>query len=482
MMIEGAWRHLWGLYGLQAVTVSRMAGEASDQARSYGRSAGLLTGALGTAGILAYLFFVVASHSLPEEDYGRVVVLWSATFLFLSVLFRPVEQLLARSVADLEERRRPIQHACRVAAVIQIALATAFCIAALAAKSAIVDKAFDGKELFFWVLFGAVLGFAASYFARGFFAGTRRMAWYAALLLVEGSVRLGLALAVAVGIYNGVTPVALAIAIAPFASLLVVPLALRSKRLQTPTDDQSVGVSTAADATGGFSVAEGGGFALAVLLIMLSEQVLLNSGVLWVRGSESAAAAGFIFNVLMIARAPVVLFQAVAASLLPHLTRLRSRGDETSDEAFALSINMTILVIAGFSAVVVLGLLAVGPTVMQIAFSDKFEYDRLALLIVGVGMGLYLTAATLSQAALAQGQIRRAAACWVLSSLVFVGINLTSTMSAFRNVEVGFAVSAALLCLGLFALYRQPRAARDPIRPGSTHEIEARLLAADDIT
>ena len=143
--------------------------------------------------------------------------------------------------------------------------------------------------------------------------------------------------------------------------------------------------------------------------MMLSEQVLVSSGALFVRAAEGAAAAGFIFNVLLIARAPLVLFQAVAASLLPHLTRLRARGDETSEEAFRASLVNTMLLIAGFAAVVTLGVLAIGPQVMQLAFGDQFEYDRLGLAIVSVGMGFYLVAASLNQAVLAQGQARRAA-------------------------------------------------------------------------
>ena len=60
---------------------------------------------------------------------------------------------------------------------------------------------------------------------------------------------------------------------------------------------------------------------------MFSEQTFLNAGPLIVRSLEGAAAAGFIFNVLMIARAPLQLFQAVSTSLLPHLTSLH-HGDE----------------------------------------------------------------------------------------------------------------------------------------------------------
>ena len=74
---------------------------------------------------------------------------------------------------------------------------------------------------------------------------------------------------------------------------------------------------------GDLTLGSGGAFAGAVLLMMLSEQVLVSSGALFVRAAEGAAAAGFMFNILLVARAPLVLFQAVAASLLPHLTSQR---------------------------------------------------------------------------------------------------------------------------------------------------------------
>ena len=59
---------------------------------------------------------------------------------------------------------------------------------------------------------------------------------------------------------------------------------------------------------------------------MLSEQTFLNAGPLLVKATEGGArrgAGGFTFNVLLIARAPLQLFQAVQTSILPHLTRLR---------------------------------------------------------------------------------------------------------------------------------------------------------------
>src|SRR5688500_6461462 len=122
---------------------------AREEARSYGRAAGLLTGALATAGALAYLFFAVASHSLTEDEYGQIVVLWSVAFLIISTFFRPVEQLLAKSVADLEERGLSVRHVCRVAALIQLGLGVGFALVAVALRSPIENKLFEGDSLFF---------------------------------------------------------------------------------------------------------------------------------------------------------------------------------------------------------------------------------------------------------------------------------------------------------------------------------------------
>lgn len=461
-----------------------MTGDVGTQTRGYGRAAGLLTAALAAAGALTYLFFAVASHSLDPDDYGRIVVLWSVAFLLISTLFRPVEQLLAKTVVELEEQGQSISHAMRVAAAIQLGLALVFAVTAFIVREPIEDELFDGESLFFWVLLGTVLASSGSYFVRGFFAGSRRMGFYAALLVVEGCARFGLSLAVAVGISEGATLITAAIGLAPLAGLAVVPVALaRSRRPgDLPGDGWSRPEQVATEGAPEFTLAQGGGFAAAVLLIMFSEQILLNSGVLFARVDEGAAGAGFIFNVLMVARAPVVLFAAVAATLLPHLTRLRSRGDEASGDAFAQSIRATITVIVTFAALAAIGLVAIGPDVMQIAFGDNFDYDRAGLVIVAVGMGFYLSAATLNQAALAQGQVRRAAACWVSCAAAFAAWNLLPVLDAFQRVELGFAGAAALLCGGLFLIYQSPHPVEgDEVGPGSAHELEARLAAADEI-
>jgi len=231
-----------------------------------------------------------------------------------------------------------------------------------------------------------------------------------------------------------------------------------------------------------FSLTQGGGFAAAVLLIMFSEQTFLNAGPLIVRSLDGAAAAGFIFNVLMIARAPLQLFQAVSTSLLPHLTSLHHGDEEGADEAFHHSVRLVLLAVTGFAAVVAFFVLVAGPQLMQLAFSKKFTYDRAGLLLVKLGMGLYLSAVTVNAACLAQGQVRRASARWISCAAFFITWCFLPLISdEFRRVEIGFALTAGILLALLYLIYRRPvERPEDVPQAGSTAELEARLAAIDE--
>jgi hypothetical protein len=206
-----------------------------------------------------------------------------------------------------------------------------------------------------------------------------------------------------------------------------------------------------------FTLAHGAGFAGAVLLIMISEQTFLNGGPLLVKATEGdsgAALAGFAFNVLLIARAPLQLFQAIQTSILPHLTKLSASGQA---DPFRRSVNVTLKAIAGFAAVVALAMLALGPQLMRAAFGPGGGYDRGGLVLIAVGMGLYLSAATLNQAALAHGRTREAAVCWVGSAIAFVvALLIPGFDDRVLQVEVAYVGGALLLCVLLYALYRRP--------------------------
>jgi O-antigen/teichoic acid export membrane protein len=467
--------------------------QATDEARSYGRRASLLSIGVGITGLITYLYFAIASHELSREQYGQVAVLWSAVFIVVSVLQRPVEQLLSRTISQNLADGTPIAHTVRVAATIQLSVAVIFDVVALALRTPIQDHLLHGNSTLYWIGVAAITAYGASYFARGFLAGSHRLTIYALQIICESVARTAFPFAVALGIASGQTAVALGIVAAPTLSLIVVPFAfLRRFGSEgasgaavggagegAPGDSRPETARPGGAPSDDFSLARGGRFAAGVFLIMLSEQTFLNAGPLLVNATAGAAAAGYIFNVLMIARAPLQLFQAVQTSLLPHLTTLGSRGDE---EDFRASVRVTIMAIAGFAALVVVAMLIAGPQLMQIAFGKKHTYQRADLVIVSIGMGLYLSAATLNQAALAKGQVRRASFCWISCAVVFVIWTLVPVVgNDFHRVEIGYLGAATLLCSLLYWLYRQPLERRErPIEPGSTEELELQLASADE--
>jgi O-antigen/teichoic acid export membrane protein len=342
----------------------------------------------------------------------------------------------------------------------------------------LIDNVFGHYAAMYWVLVVGTLAYAASYFARGWLAGHEYFGLFGGLVLMESLSRLCFAVAAAIGITSGQTAVALGIAAAPFVSLVVVPAAFsrRTSEPQGAPEMEELDAALAGPGTEGveeavaadeLSLRRGSGFAFAVSGVMLSEQTLLNAAVLTVDiTSTDVRLAGIVFNVLLIARAPLQLFQAIQTSLLPHLTGLEATEGH---EAFARAIRTTVLAIAAFAVAVALGLLAVGPPVMKALFGQSFEYGRVGLALIGLGMGMHLTSGALNQAALARNEARRAATCWVVAAVVFVAWMLTPLVSEeLLRTEIGYLGATSLLALMLGAVYRRGRPAPQTAPAAST--------------
>jgi O-antigen/teichoic acid export membrane protein len=469
-------------------------GTVGKRSSGYGSGARILSIGIASTGLLTFAYFSIASHVLGEESAKLLDVLWSVMFVIISVIYRPIEQLLSRTIAE-RRARGSAEQTLRVPILIQASFALVFLAVALALHEQLVDHIFQGQEALYDVLVVGTLAYAASYFARGWLAGHQRFGLFGGLVLMESISRVSFVLAVALGIASGQTAVALGIAAAPLVSLVVVPVAFarhRDERSQRTTKaGTSASGATALDAalaeptapSGGtlitvdeadaalagpgtegvqetaahsdLSLRRGGGFAMAVSSIMLSEQALLNAAVLTVDATaRSTVLAGIVFNVLLIARAPLQLFQAIQTSLLPHLTGLEATAGH---EAFARAIRTTILAIASFAAVVTLGLLIVGPFALRhVFFGQAYSYNRFGLALIGMGMGLHLASGALNQAALARDRARAAAGCWGCAAVAFVVWMFASPISEqLLRAEVGYAGATALLAVLLAALYRR---------------------------
>lgn len=468
-------------HSANGVAPSEPRGDQAVSREEYGKTAGFLAVGVGITGIMTYGFFLVASHTLTKHDYGQITILWSAVFITISALCCPVEQLLSRQVSERMAKGEPVNQTIRVAATIQFGLSLCFVVVALALRSLIQDDLLSGNETLYWVYFTAVIFYAVSYFARGFLAGSQRFGMFVGLILSESCFRTLFAVLVAVGLLSGQSAVAIGIVAAPILGLIIVPTIFFRHHQEgqvAPPPPPPPG-----EEHEHFSIRHGGGFAAAVLLIMFSEQAFLNAGPLIIRGLQGATEAGFIFNVLMLARAPLQLFQSISTSILPHLTRLHTSDEPDSDREFGHTVRMVLLGVAAFTALVTVVVLVAGPKCMQIAFGDKFTYDRLGLLLVTFGMGLYLSSVTFNQACVAQGQVRRCAGRWITCAIVFIGWNFVPLVAdEQRRVEVGFMLAAAVLFTLLWWVYTHPKETHpeDVPQPGSPEEIEAQLAAMDE--
>ncbi len=424
-----------------------------DAPGGYGRGARLLSIGIASTGLVTFAYFSAASYALDDEvAYKQITLLWAVMFVIVSVIYRPIEQLLSRTIADRRARGLEHDHPIRTPLLIQGAFASLFLVLALLLRGPIEDGLFAGSSALYWILVTGVLAYAASYFARGYLAGHQQFGLYGGLVFLEACSRICFALAVLVGLASGQTAVALGMAAAPFVSLVVVPAAFRHRAQQPATgergrkDDMALG--------------KGGRFALAVFAVMLAEQTLLNAAVLTVHlTSDDARAAGYAFNVLLIARAPLQLFQAIQGSLLPHLAGLEATAGR---DEFARAIRITVLAIAGFAGAVAVGLLVLGPFAMDLLFDDTHEYDRIGLAAIACGMGAHLIAGTLNQAALARDRAGQAAAAWLFSATVFVVWMVSPVVeNQLLRTELGYLGAAGLLCALLTVIYRlggrQPR-------------------------
>ena len=101
-------------------------------------------------------------------------------------------------------------------------------------------------------------------------------------------------------------------------------------------------------------------------------------------------------------------------------------------------------------------MLAVGPWLMGIVFGGSGHYTRGGLVLISLGMGLYLSAATLNQALLARALARAACLCWVATAAAFAAFLIAVDFDdRVLQVETAYLAAALTLCGGLYALYRR---------------------------
>jgi O-antigen/teichoic acid export membrane protein len=369
-----------------------------------------------------------------------IAVLWAAMFLAVVVLFRPLEQTTSRAVADRLARSDAAAAAGVFRSVLAIYAGTVVVLAVVGAVAwnVITDRLFVGNDALTAALVLGVAGYGVAYVLRGLLSGCGWFEGYGLLLLGDAGVRLLAAaplIAVASADLAGV-----AVALAGVGGALL-PVLVGARRLRPflsgrRSDDFHVGRAVA--------------FAAPATAIAAADQVLVNGGpVLVMLGGGTAETAGLVFAATMLVRVPVFLFQGLAASLLPNLTRLNA-VDEAARFRRGVVRTSSILFAIGMVAV---GAAAVaGPETLQGLFGAEFSAGRLELTLLGGGVAFYLVSATVSQALLALNAVRTAAAAWSASAVAFLVGYAVLPGDHLMRISVAFAVATALSALALSAL------------------------------
>ncbi len=205
-------------------------------------------------------------------------MLWSAVFITISTLYRPVEQLLSRHISEHLVKGEPIGGTMR-----NRGHDPARPGAALRGPGARPPRAAPGRparrqrNALLGLLLRRPLLRRQLLRPRLSSPGSSGFGLFTALILSESCFRTLFAVLVAVSLLSGQSWVAIGIVAAPSLSLMVVPLAFARRARTAPEPPRDAGGDSSV------SVAHGTGFAAAVLVIMFSEQAFLNAGPLIVR-------------------------------------------------------------------------------------------------------------------------------------------------------------------------------------------------------
>jgi O-antigen/teichoic acid export membrane protein len=387
------------------------------------------------SGVLTYAYHVLAARTLGPSAYGQIAVLWGAIFLAAIVLFRPIEQTTSRSIADRLARGEETASVLRSMLAISAALLLLIVVVAAVAWGPLSDHLFEGDQTMTAMLLLGTLAYGLSYIVRGLVGGVRWFKGYGLGLLSDAIGRLAVAAPLVFVASKGLAAAAL---VAAGLVGTFVPLYYGRRELAVLRDH---GEGPRFKARGALR------FAGPASLIAAADQLLVNGApLLVVLGSGPGRTVGVVFAATMLVRAPVYVFQGLAASLLPNFTVLNA----ADRQRFRAVVHRTALVLLGVGACIVLGTAAFGPEAMRLLYGDDFSVGRGSLVLLGAGVACYLAASTFSQGLLALHRAGWAAAAWCGSATAFIVLYVLLPGSQLGRISAAFA--GAMLG-GLVALW-----------------------------
>lgn len=401
-------------------------------------------------GLTTYGFLTVAKNALGDAEYDPLAALWGLVFILGPGFFQPLEQEVSRATAFRAATGLGSAPVLRKANEIGLSFLAFVSIAGLVAWPLGLDDLLDGESLLLAGLIVSLVAFAVSFPLRGLLAGRNEFGRYSLFFGVEGGVRFGGAVLLAV-MAAGVGPYGLVVGLAPILAALV---AITGKRpLARPGPPASLA-----------EVSESLGWLLAASIFTNG---LLNAGPVVVKAladADEVGAAGAFLNGLIIARIPLFFYQAVQASLLPQLAGLVGSGDH---DEFRRVLYRLVAAVVAIGTVGVVGAALVGPVVVEVVFDDDLSSRDMALLAGAAAV--FMLAMSFAQALIAMRRQARVALGWLIGVIAFAVV-VAAGSDLFLRVELGLLAGAGAASVAMFVLLpsrpaARPEPAEAPVQP-----------------
>jgi O-antigen/teichoic acid export membrane protein len=376
---------------------------------------------------------------LGAEDFAPLGVLYASVYIVGPGFFLPLEQEVARGLANRWARGIGTGSLVRQAGTIGAAMVAVLLLVTAAASVWLLNELFSDDVLILVSFAIALPAYALAHLIRGELAGLGRFRGYAVYFGTENTVRVALSIVLAVVGVRVVGPYGVVLAAAPFVAVWLALWGekdLASDGPDAPWNEltAALGSLLAASACAAFMV-NGGTLAVTVLA----------------KDSEEHAAGVFLVG-LTIARVPLFLYQAVQASLLPHLSALAGAGRYSE---FRGRLGRLIAAVAAIGLLGTFVAFAIGPPLIRLLFGPDFDLSRRDLALLAAGSASIMLATALGQSLIALSSQRRVALGWFLGVAGFLGIVAVGN-DLFLRVEAGILGGSliAAAAMGLFTRQR----------------------------
>lgn len=385
---------------------------------------------LGCSGLATYAFFAITSRTLDPASYAAVGVLWSLLFAVGNGVMQPLEQEVARAVADRRARGIGPGPVIRRAVAIGVGFTALLVVFGLVTRPWILDELLDGRGSLVAAFLAGLAAFSAGHLARGTLSSHGRFGAYALFFGADGMTRVFVAALLTFAAVEAAGAYGAVLAVAPLVGVLIALAG--QKGLMDPGPEAHWGELTRAL---GWLLVGTVSLALVVQGGTIAVQVLASD--------TDEAAAGVFLNGLQIARIPLFLFQAVLASLLPRLSRLAGSGEL---EHFRYSLMRLIRAIAVVGVVATLVAVTVGPFVVGIVFGSEDVLGPVDMGMLAVTFLVIMLAICCDQALIALSGHKLMAIGWALALGAFVAVTAATAPidDFFLRVELGLLTGAAV--------------------------------------